>query len=643
MQSADKVTFFRKMGYSMATKQELLLLLRQQKDFTPSAVLANKLNISIRTLRTMVSDINQGQTVILSSRKGYKLDSSAEETVFSSIPETPEERQSWLERQIIYSSSPQELDSLANELYVSDSTLKNDLAKVQKSFARQNLRLSFQKGAVSCSGSELDKRRYINTLLRRENQTLFTNYQVIQDMFPELEVSSIESLIQNEFFSHHVLINGYSLLNMTLHLCICIRRIRSGCVISDNFSEAQPAVMPVVLEIAASLQKALKSGFDAELNQAEFYELAGLIQNYMPLGQPAQPSAQTPELIDCQRLADEIMEAINKEYYIDLSASPFKSRFVYHLQNLLMRVKTNSTAKNELSFEFKKSYPLIYDISVYAASIIQRWTHCALSDDEIAYIALHIGCSAQRNQPDEGYIRASLLCPSYYDFQDQLLAKINDLFPGKLKVSQLILSDLEIPTLWDTDFLISTYPIRVVELPVVYISPFLTDSDQEKLRSMADQLQAKKRASFFKAYISCLFSPSLFLANPPCSDPSQVIRHLAGLMNKAGVTESGYEDQVLYRESLSSTAFGGFAMPHTLNMDANISRIAVAIFKKAIPWGEHHVNIVFMIALNQNDRNKFSEIFSTLTDSLFDDECVERLSKVANYEEMLDLLVEFIR
>ena len=50
-----------------------------------------------------------------------------------------------------------------------------------------------------------------------------------------------------------------------------------------------------------------------------------------------------------------------------------------------------------------------------------------------------------------------------------------------------------------------------------------------------------------------------------------------------------------------------------------------------------------MIALNQNDRNKFSEIFSTLTDSLFDDECVERLSKVANYEEMLDLLVEFIR
>ena len=114
-------------------------------------------------------------------------------------------------------------------------------------------------------------------------------------------------------------------------------------------------------------------------------------------------------------------------------------------------------------------------------------------------------------------------------------------------------------------------------------------------------------------------------------------------MNKAGVTESGYEDQVLYRESLSSTAFGGFAMPHTLNMDANISRIAVAIFKNAIPWGEHHVNIVFMIALNQNDRNKFSEIFSTLTDSLFDDECVERLSKVANYEEMLDLLVEFIR
>ena len=92
----------------------------------------------------MVSDINQGQTVILSSRKGYKLDSSAEETVFSSIPETPEERQSWLERRIIYSSSPQELDSLANELYVSDSTLKNDLAKVQKSFARQNLRLSFQ-------------------------------------------------------------------------------------------------------------------------------------------------------------------------------------------------------------------------------------------------------------------------------------------------------------------------------------------------------------------------------------------------------------------------------------------------------------------------------------------------------------------
>ncbi len=628
----------------MANKRELLRLLQQQKDFTPSSILANKLNISIRTLRNLVAEANQKHILIESSRKGYKLAEGAWDPELSPIPETPSERQSWLKQRIIYSADPQDLEELANELFISDSTLKNDLLKIQKSLQKHHLRLSIHQNSVACHGSELDKRQYINTLLRKEGHTLFTNYQVIQSLFPELEIRSIESLLQAEFYSRRILINGYSLLNMTLHLCISIQRIRSGCSIEERNFQPKDTVPPVAADIAASLRDNLEPFYHITFNEPEFFELACLVLTYIPSDcLPSQDLSPDPEETDCHQIVNEIVESINASYYIDLSASLFQSRFLYHLQNLILRVKNNAVAKNELSFELKKSYPLIYDISVYAASIIQKWIHCPLPDDEIAYIALHIGYSAERNRSGSGQIRASLLCPNYYDFQETLLKKIQNAFPTQFTISQLIVSDLDISFLEDTDFLITTYPVSSTELPVVCISPFLTESDEEKIRKTADEIQKERKLSFFRAYISSLFSPELFLSNPPSAGAEDVIHSLSQLLLKAGVTGPDYEQQILYRESLSPTAFGRFAIPHTLEMNASRSQIAAAVFKKAIPWGEHFVNLVFMIALNKNDRDKFSEIFSILSDSLFDDSCVEKLSQSNTYLEMLNLLVSFIR
>ena len=95
-----------------------------------------------------------------------------------------------------------------------------------------------------------------------------------------------------------------------------------------------------------------------------------------------------------------------------------------------------------------------------------------------------------------------------------------------------------------------------------------------------------------------------------------------------GYVGAHFLDDVLDRESRSSTSFGGeFAIPHSMRMDATTTAISVLVSKKGIPWGTSDVRLVLLFALAPDGRQMFR-------DSL--DQIIRLLAETGNVSALLE-------
>ena len=71
-------------------------------------------------------------------------------------------------------------------------------------------------------------------------------------------------------------------------------------------------------------------------------------------------------------------------------------------------------------------------------------------------------------------------------------------------------------------------------------------------------------------------------------------------------------------------------------MNANQTMISIALFDKAVDWGDKKVNIVFMFAIHPDDRKLFHYIFDNLISLLLDEDNVRLLKSCNTYKEFIE-------
>ena len=84
-----------------------------------------------------------------------------------------------------------------------------------------------------------------------------------------------------------------------------------------------------------------------------------------------------------------------------------------HLKNLKNRLIKNNLLKNPMLDSIKISCPTIYDISTFIAYQLTLSFHENVNEDEIAFIALHVGTEIERQKKEETKVSCLLLCPEY--------------------------------------------------------------------------------------------------------------------------------------------------------------------------------------------------------------------------------------
>lgn len=634
----------------MESKYQKLIKLLMESQLCTSAVLADQLNISVRTVKNYVREINRNYpNMILSSHDGYRIDTKIAFQALSEdknhIPQTSAERVTYIINKLIHHDEQIVLDTydLCDELYISLSTLRNELNLVKRKLHKYDLELVTKGDKIECQGLEKNKRKLLSSILYDESNVNFVNITSLQNAFADIDIPFIRGTILEVFDKYHYFINDYSLINLVLHITIAVDRIRNNNMNTQPI-DSLPGVRLHEYALAQEVAKRLEEHFHIKYSDAEIYEMTLLIiSRATTIDYKSINAANLEEFIgkDCLDLVYQLIQDTNSYYYIDLREKEFLIRFALHIHNLLVRSKNNYFSKNPLTESIKMSCPLIYDASVNLARTIKEKTGITINDDEIAYIAFHLGSALETQKNLTTKVRAILYCPNYYDLNLKITDLINQRFNEELLIKNILTDESEIDKVEDYDLIIATIPLsRLVNVPVVTVNMFFSSKDKELLKDKINIIRKEKSKKEFENYLRELIIPEFFERKNNLKTQSKCIDYMVKKMVNKDYVDTSFKQEVLEREKISSTAFGNFAIPHAMKMYAKKTGINIIISEDSIDWNEHPVNLVLMMCFNKNERFIFNRIYDPITMILSEAENVKKVLSAKDYEEFIQIMAD---
>lgn len=632
----------------MAEKWERLVeVLAREHDWTTAGALADRLGVTARTIRSYVAQANAaGGPVVVSGPLGYRLDRSAWAARRTLAPSdvSPAARTARIIRSLIDADDGIDVFETAAGLHVSDSTIETDLGRIRTRLDGSALSLVRSGPRVSLTGPESARRRLLGVLFREESARGM-ELDELRATFPQLPAfrgALVTGLAEAGFAP-----NEYGLNDVLLHIAIALDRVardhpldaddpvpdRSARADADAAADDRGRLMLL-------LDRLIAEHFGSSIGEAELGHLARLLQTRAATrtASSTTDAAAAPQSARVG-LVRAIVARAAAEYLIELDDGDFVERLALHVDNLVARAQEERFSRNPLTTTIKSAYPLIYDLAVYIASELQRTEGIVVNDDEIAYIAMHVGANLDRRRAVDEQVRAAIVAPAYHDVHTALAARIGAAFGDDLELVSLIdHADVEWASL-PAELVISVVEPTVPVEHLVLVSPFPTEGDLDRVRGEIGRIRRARRRGRLAASLSRYIAPELFVRGMRGLDREGVIRALGDRMIAEDVIDQAYVEGAIERERMSSTAFTEqLAVPHAMTMSAKRTAIAIAIDETPLDWAGTRVNVVALIAFSEAGRAEFQDVFDQFVEAFSERENVQRL--VHGARDYPGLLVE---
>ncbi|MDQ1609565.1 MAG: putative licABCH operon transcriptional regulator [Microbacteriaceae bacterium] len=638
----------------MIDKHERLIgYLASTDGWVTASELASQLRVTTRSVRSYVTAIKalaHPIDVIASSTSGYRLNRELYATFLSSAKRrtveqgTPRERIYQIVRRL--GDAPEGLDIyvLAESMFVSDSTIESDLRKIRSLVEQSDLALTRHGSVVAIEGSEYNLRRLLSRMFREEGAKGFLELESIQSEFVSADLRAFKTDLIGMLNSHGYFVNEYGINNVLLHVAITVDRTAKE---HPQTNQLSAPVNPQVAEIPAELHDLIVRHFDVRLSSTDIDYLALLLTTRVitpGYTSEAAPWETNPALLEQVARIRQIVARVSEEYLVDLDDDGFITRLSLHVQNLIARAQHKSYSRNPMTRSIKSAYPMIYELAVFIASEIQRQESIVIHDDEISYIALHVGSYLERASRREERVTCAIVCPNYYDVHLILRERIEAALGDELQI-EIVITRTDVD--WDelaTDLVVTTIDSRSFADNVVVIQPFPTEGDIEAIRRAVSRVRRQRRRSQLKDELLLFFDENLFLRNFYSTDEVEMIRALGGRMVEAGVIHPSYIEETIERERMSSTAFtDNIAVPHAMAMTALRTSICIVVNDTPMDWGENRVNVIALIGFSAKDRTTFQAIFDQFVSVFSEREDVQRLIRAStDFPSFIEELVHEI-
>ena len=630
----------------LTNKKKKLILYLMEKNAPCTAIqLAKFLNISIRTVKIYVKDINSmtNQKIIFSSHQGYTIIkqnnlSFLEEQL--SLPQNYSERAYYIIKKILIEHQTLNIFDLCDELFMSYSTLKSDLTKMNTLFQTFRIHFVTHNDIIQIKGSEKDKRSLLSHIILQETKNSVLDLKKLKQSFNNQDIEKITNIINDFFRKGAYNLNDFSYMNLLLHFSILIERVKKGHYLSEIREVITKSSQDS--ELLKALSSRIEKDFSLTLNAYEKNEIYILFKtnvNYFIDGN--YDVIKKVIRSDYMNTVDKIINEVSELYSINLSHESFIIPFALHIQSLITRASLNKYNKNPLSEQIKKDWPIIYDIAIFISLKLSDIYQIEIAEDEVAFIFLRIGNEIDRQNTSKDKLKCVLLCSHYLNIKKKIYNQLLKDFSDDIIIDAIV-SDYEELESYSFDLLITLIKDeRNYHYSFILISPFRLDKQKRAIHEKIYEIQQSKKKELIFNNFDQYFHKDLFFTLENVSR-EETIQIVCDQMRTLGFVSSSFKEYVFEREKASSTSFGNIAIPHSVHMDAFQTKIGIVMSKKGIIWGNNNVNVVLVIAINKLDKQIFLTINESIL-SLFENQDILNIMKnTKNLLEFKDIVLHYL-
>ncbi|ENE8217603.1 BglG family transcription antiterminator [Listeria monocytogenes] len=621
----------------MDTQKEILAYLHKQENkWVTSNELAAFCECTTRTIRNNIYKINEvTPNLINSTKQGYQINPNIP-FEFQSESDVTERKSKLLLELIKNSTKGVDLFELADILYISEVTLKKDIQQLKNELKEADVKIVISKDRIKLIGKERAKRKYMISLLYEEGGYRESIKSRIQEMIEFVSIDKLQNIVKEVLAQESITTNQYSMMNIVLHYAISIVRIQQG----NTLIETQKTLIrkhSKEYEISKKIAKILSEEYQIHFSEAETKQL-GLL--YVGLQNEQSANANHGELdqfvdkkiIDALKI---VLANVEETYLIDLQNEQLFIKLAIHVQSLYYRSRYKAYTRNLSLLDIKTSYPVTFDIAVYISSLLQEKLAIDFNEDEISFIALHIGSFLESENRDYLRLEIGLLVDDYHDLRTNMLKKLRARFENEATIELIENEDYE----ENFDIILTTNrDVALEKAGSIFIHPLLTTKDIKKITS---RIQTKKkilenniRGQQIDRYIvRSLYSNQI---DPSELTPAKIREQMISKMEKQNFVTPEFKEKVEKREQMAPTSFpSGIAIPHSIKNDALQSGVSIMTLQEPIYWNDVKVKIIALVAISKKDATEFNDFFEKFVGIVSEPINTKRLSMVESFEEFI--------
>ena len=530
-------------------QQRIIDILHDYDEWVTGKELASMLSVSDRTIRSDIEHINKEYECTLieaNRRKGYHLDEMLTSvkgiTTKSVIPQTSQERVSWIIKELLFKQEIN-LIELQDRIYVSGYTIDNDLRNIRRILNEYpSLKVVRVKNHIRLEGDENEKRSVYKHLLESEIKGNFTNISALSHLWKDFNLIDVVDIFKNVCANNHYKFKNVSLPMLMMHAGIAIERIRN----KNYLYETQSDCTGIDLEyhVSKDFFEELSQKFGIPYVEEEVVKFAFLLE-----GRGSHVDLKT----ESQQLVEEVLVDIRDCFDIDLrDDEELYNSLVIHMQSLLDRIKVDKPNTTAYLKEIKRQYPLVFEMAIHASDVISKATGKPLVEDEISYLALHFGTAYERHINTQKY-RVVMIIPHNQMLAKACMDKIETRFRERMEIIKVFpFFENNMISSLHPDLILTVVPLQhELSIKTVSISLFVNYEDESQIFQALNQLDREKYHDQFCHIVKKLIGQETFFIKKDIASKEDAINYLCDNLIQLGYATQEYKEDVFKREEMA--------------------------------------------------------------------------------------------
>jgi transcriptional antiterminator len=156
-----------------------------------------------------------------------------------------------------------------------------------------------------------------------------------------------------------------------------------------------------------------------------------------------------------------------------------------HIVPMIHRSKTGILLKNPLIKSIKKQYSTMYTLTKYAIGDLEERFQILLTEDEVSFLTIHFQLAFEKIKITNHIL---IVCQSGFATSELIFNRIKQTIAADTVLEIIPLSKLVSTSLETVDLIISTIPLDITALPVIYISPLPTTEEIGRISAKISNL-----------------------------------------------------------------------------------------------------------------------------------------------------------